>query len=233
MEDQLVAAVERLTGRKVRTFLSGSSTPGESAIEVFVLEPDLGAAEPDVDPARVPEATGSPIRPHRWRATVTESTLSVISRHQAASRFAGSRSLSISSGPMTSLSPASPSRPPALCASSSAVVMSPGSAGSRPGLTIQARRAGASGYRDPCWRVRIASSAARICCLLDARPRASAIAQYARTASSMISSTRSALTAARRRHGFRARVTAAIVAAGAVDHHPRPAGPAAQHTEPR
>jgi uncharacterized protein YbcI len=43
MEDQLVAGVERLTGRKVRTFLSGSSTPGESAVEVFVLEPDHGA----------------------------------------------------------------------------------------------------------------------------------------------------------------------------------------------
>jgi uncharacterized protein YbcI len=40
MEDQLVAAVERLTGRKVRTFLSGSSTLGDSAAEVFVLEPD-------------------------------------------------------------------------------------------------------------------------------------------------------------------------------------------------
>jgi hypothetical protein len=40
MEDQLVAAVERLTVRKVRTVLSGSSTPGESAVEVFVLEPD-------------------------------------------------------------------------------------------------------------------------------------------------------------------------------------------------
>jgi uncharacterized protein YbcI len=40
MEDQLVAAVERLTGRTVRTFLSGSSTQGESAVEVFVLEPE-------------------------------------------------------------------------------------------------------------------------------------------------------------------------------------------------
>jgi uncharacterized protein YbcI len=39
MEDDLVAAVERLTGRTVRTFLSGSSTLGESAVEVFVLEP--------------------------------------------------------------------------------------------------------------------------------------------------------------------------------------------------
>ena len=43
MEDQLVAAVEMLTGRKVRTFLSGSSTAGESAVEVFVLVPDDGA----------------------------------------------------------------------------------------------------------------------------------------------------------------------------------------------
>ena len=43
MEDRLVAAVERLAGRKVRTCLSGSSTSGESAVEVFVLEPDHGA----------------------------------------------------------------------------------------------------------------------------------------------------------------------------------------------
>ena len=43
MEDRLVAGVERLTGRKVRIFLSGSSTHGESAVEVFVLEPDDGA----------------------------------------------------------------------------------------------------------------------------------------------------------------------------------------------
>jgi uncharacterized protein YbcI len=39
MEAQLVAAVERLTGRKVRTFLSGISTTAESSVEVFVLEP--------------------------------------------------------------------------------------------------------------------------------------------------------------------------------------------------
>jgi uncharacterized protein YbcI len=39
METQLVAAIERVTGRKVRTFLSGSSTLGESSVEVFVLEP--------------------------------------------------------------------------------------------------------------------------------------------------------------------------------------------------
>jgi uncharacterized protein YbcI len=40
MEPQLVAAVERTTGRWVRTFLSGTSTLGESSVEVFVLEPD-------------------------------------------------------------------------------------------------------------------------------------------------------------------------------------------------
>jgi uncharacterized protein YbcI len=39
MEPQLVEAVERLTGRTVRTFLSGTSTPGEDSVEVFVLEP--------------------------------------------------------------------------------------------------------------------------------------------------------------------------------------------------
>jgi uncharacterized protein YbcI len=39
MEPQLVAAVERLTGRKVRTFLSGTSTLADSSVEVFLLEP--------------------------------------------------------------------------------------------------------------------------------------------------------------------------------------------------
>jgi len=46
----------------------------------------------------------------------------------------------------------------------------------------------------------IASSASRICYLRDAGPCAAAVAEYARTASSTSSSTRSALTAARRRH---------------------------------
>lgn len=45
MEDELVAAVERLTGRKVRTFISGLSTEAESAVEVFVLEPEVPAPE--------------------------------------------------------------------------------------------------------------------------------------------------------------------------------------------
>jgi len=44
MEDDLISAVERLTGRTVRTFLSGLSTEGESAVEVFVLEPETPAA---------------------------------------------------------------------------------------------------------------------------------------------------------------------------------------------
>jgi uncharacterized protein YbcI len=39
MEQQLTAIVERLTGRRVRTFLSGSSTHGDSAVEVFLLAP--------------------------------------------------------------------------------------------------------------------------------------------------------------------------------------------------
>jgi uncharacterized protein YbcI len=39
MEPQLIEVVERLTGRTVRTFLSGTSTPGEDSVEVLVLEP--------------------------------------------------------------------------------------------------------------------------------------------------------------------------------------------------
>ncbi len=41
MESQLVEAVERLTSRSVRTFFSGTDTPGMSSIEAFVLEPEL------------------------------------------------------------------------------------------------------------------------------------------------------------------------------------------------
>jgi uncharacterized protein YbcI len=40
MRPQLVAAVERLTNRSVRIFLSGSDEDGGSAIEAFVLEPE-------------------------------------------------------------------------------------------------------------------------------------------------------------------------------------------------
>jgi uncharacterized protein YbcI len=40
MRPQLVAAVERLTGRAVRTFLSGMDEEGGSSIEAFLLEPE-------------------------------------------------------------------------------------------------------------------------------------------------------------------------------------------------
>jgi uncharacterized protein YbcI len=39
MEDELVAAVERLTGRTVLSFMSGNNAGTDSAVEVFVLEP--------------------------------------------------------------------------------------------------------------------------------------------------------------------------------------------------
>lgn len=39
MGPQLIAAVERLTGRTVRTFMSGTDENGSSSIEAFVLEP--------------------------------------------------------------------------------------------------------------------------------------------------------------------------------------------------
>lgn len=40
MAPQLIAAVERLTQRTVRSFLSGSDGSGGSSIEAFVLEPE-------------------------------------------------------------------------------------------------------------------------------------------------------------------------------------------------
>jgi uncharacterized protein YbcI len=46
MEPALVEAVERLTGRSVRSFLSGISTEAESSVEMFVLEPEPNG-EPD------------------------------------------------------------------------------------------------------------------------------------------------------------------------------------------
>jgi uncharacterized protein YbcI len=45
MEAELVARVERLTGRTVRTFLAGTSTLADSSVKVFVLEPSTPAAE--------------------------------------------------------------------------------------------------------------------------------------------------------------------------------------------
>ena len=50
MGPQLIAAVERLTLRTVRTFLSGTDADGASAIEAFVLEPEPpGAAALKLD----------------------------------------------------------------------------------------------------------------------------------------------------------------------------------------
>ena len=37
---QLVAAVERLTSRTVRTFMSGMDEDGAASIEAFLLEPE-------------------------------------------------------------------------------------------------------------------------------------------------------------------------------------------------
>ena len=44
MGPQLIAAVERLTGRQVRTFMSGTDERGASSVEAFVLDPDPGDA---------------------------------------------------------------------------------------------------------------------------------------------------------------------------------------------
>jgi uncharacterized protein YbcI len=46
MGRQLVAAVERLTSRNVRTFLSGMDEEGGSSIEAFLLEPESPTADP-------------------------------------------------------------------------------------------------------------------------------------------------------------------------------------------
>jgi uncharacterized protein YbcI len=46
MASQLIAAVERLTGRTVRTFLSGTDEAGLSSIEAFVLDSETSEAEP-------------------------------------------------------------------------------------------------------------------------------------------------------------------------------------------
>ncbi len=49
MEPQLVGAVERLTGRSVRTFMSGTDESGGSSVEAFLLDPDPPTvAEPAV-----------------------------------------------------------------------------------------------------------------------------------------------------------------------------------------
>lgn len=50
MGPQLIAAVERLTGRSVHTFMSGTDESGGDSVEAFVLEPaPAEMAEPAVD----------------------------------------------------------------------------------------------------------------------------------------------------------------------------------------
>lgn len=50
MAESLTAVVERLTGRTVRTFLSGMDEDAGSAVEVFILEPEpLAAVIPSPD----------------------------------------------------------------------------------------------------------------------------------------------------------------------------------------
>jgi uncharacterized protein YbcI len=46
MAPQLIAAVERLTNRSVRTFLSGTDYSGGNSIEAFVLAPESEAGSP-------------------------------------------------------------------------------------------------------------------------------------------------------------------------------------------
>jgi uncharacterized protein YbcI len=50
MAPQLIAAVERLTNRTVRTFLSGTDEKGGSSVEAFVLDPEPSAAPPTRSP---------------------------------------------------------------------------------------------------------------------------------------------------------------------------------------
>jgi uncharacterized protein YbcI len=50
MASQLIAAVERLTGRRVRTFMSGCDEGGSSSVEAFVLHPEItGGSDPVAD----------------------------------------------------------------------------------------------------------------------------------------------------------------------------------------
>ncbi len=43
MAPLLIAAVERLTGRTVRCFLSGTDNESTSSVEAFTLEPEVPA----------------------------------------------------------------------------------------------------------------------------------------------------------------------------------------------
>jgi hypothetical protein len=155
------------------------------------------AEELDVDPARVPEATGATIGRHRRRY---RHRLDGVGDQPSPGRqpLCGFAQLVNVLRSMTLLSPPSPRRARTVCASSRTLV-------SFPNVSWLAGRP--NNPSSPSWRMvlsrsvlarSIASSASRICRLRDARPCTSAVAMYARTASSTIASTRSALTAARR-----------------------------------
>jgi hypothetical protein len=51
MAPQLIEAVQRLTERTVRTFMSGMDEHGNSQVEVFILEPESGPDAIDPTPA--------------------------------------------------------------------------------------------------------------------------------------------------------------------------------------
>jgi uncharacterized protein YbcI len=55
MAPQLIAAVERLTRRTVRTFLSGTDHNGGSSIEAFVLAPETSPAALGANPPVLPQ----------------------------------------------------------------------------------------------------------------------------------------------------------------------------------
>ena len=160
------------------------------------------AEEPDLDPARVPEATRAPIRRHRRR---DRNRLDGVGdqpppRPQPLRGFAQLVDLVRTDA----VALARDRRVgPARCARHrGSWRVSPRSPGSRAGPTIQARRAAGSCHRDPRWRVRSPRPPRGSAACATRVRAASAVAEYARTASSTIASTRSALTAARRWQRF-------------------------------
>ena len=200
----------------------GATEAREVAAGRLPTDPGRG---PDLDPARVRQATGRQSAVIAG-ATVTDSTVSVISRRQAARRFAGSQSLSMSSGPIISLSPGSPSRARAVCASSSVLASFSKVSWPPAGPTSQARRAAGSCHRDPRRRVRSPRPPRG----LPPARRAWGRVGRGRVRPDRVQHhllVRSALTAASSA-AVRARIAAPLAAAVGIDHHPRPARPAAR-----
>lgn len=61
MSSELISAVERLTGRRVKTFMSGTDEFGGSSVEAFVLDPDArDGSAPLSDGASGPSGTLAP-----------------------------------------------------------------------------------------------------------------------------------------------------------------------------